>query len=195
MARLTATSYGVLGLLAMRPWSAYELTKEIRRSLSLCWPRAETRIYQEPKNLVRLGLISATQEATGRRSRTVYTITDTGRQALSEWLDEPSAPPVFESEGILRVVFAEHGTREALLNTLGQLERDARALQERTRQAAPQYLEKVGVTPERLAHLELAGRFVNDYLEVLATWALEAQAEASSWPHEWPDAAQESSST
>ena len=31
--RLPATSYAILGMLAVRPWSAYELTKQIRRSL------------------------------------------------------------------------------------------------------------------------------------------------------------------
>jgi hypothetical protein len=33
-------SYAVPGMLAVRPWSAYELTKQMRR-LAYCWPKAE----------------------------------------------------------------------------------------------------------------------------------------------------------
>src|SRR3954463_9946196 len=107
--KLTVTSYAILGLLALRPWSAYELTKQVRRSLHFCWPRAETRIYQEPKNLVEHGLVKDTTTVNGRRSRTEYAITAKGRKALRAWLGEPSAPLRLESEALLRVVFSAHG--------------------------------------------------------------------------------------
>src|SRR5207245_995140 len=81
MRKLTPTSYAILGLLALRPWSAYELTKQVRRSLHFCWPRAETRLYQEPKNLVEHGLVKATTTVNGRRPRTEYAITAKGRKA------------------------------------------------------------------------------------------------------------------
>jgi len=69
---LPTTSYAILGMLALRPWSAYELAQQTRRSLSLCWPTAESVLYHEPKRLVRLGLATAKRQATGRRTRTVY---------------------------------------------------------------------------------------------------------------------------
>src|SRR6266545_3467936 len=43
---LSTTSYAVLGMLAVRPWSAYELTKQMRRSLAYCWPKAERGLAQ-----------------------------------------------------------------------------------------------------------------------------------------------------
>ena len=110
MRKLTPTSYAILGLLALRPWSAYELTKQVRRSLHFCWPRAETRLYQEPKNLVEHGLVKATTTVHGRRSRTEYAITAKGRKALRAWLGQPSAPPRLESEALLRLFFADCGT-------------------------------------------------------------------------------------
>ena len=103
--KLTPTSYAILGLLGLRSWSAYELTKQGRRSLHFCWPRAETRIYQEPKNLVEHGLVKATSTANGRRARTEYAITAKGRRALRAWMGEPSAPPRLESEALLRLFF------------------------------------------------------------------------------------------
>src|SRR2546423_15584403 len=79
--KLTATSYAILGLLGLRPWSAYELTKQVRRSLHFCWPRAEPRPYQDPKNLVDHGLVKATTTVDGRRSRTEYALTAKDRNA------------------------------------------------------------------------------------------------------------------
>ena len=47
MKDLTSTSYAVLGLLAIRPASSYELAKQVARGLRFTWPRAEGRIYDE----------------------------------------------------------------------------------------------------------------------------------------------------
>ena len=53
---LTTTSYAILGLLAVRPWSTYELTRQMDRSLGRFWPRAESKLYEEPKKLAAQGL-------------------------------------------------------------------------------------------------------------------------------------------
>ncbi len=84
MARRTTTSYALLGLLHVRPWTTYELAKQVQRSLRWFWPRAERKLYDEPKALVADGLATAAKEFTGQRSRTVYRITDDGRAALAE---------------------------------------------------------------------------------------------------------------
>ena len=51
-AALTTTSYAVLALLALRPWTTYQLAKQMERSLGWIWPRAVSRLYEEPKKLV-----------------------------------------------------------------------------------------------------------------------------------------------
>src|SRR5688572_13685267 len=101
-AGLTTTSYAILGLLAIKPWTAYELTKQMERSLRHFWPRAESRVYEEPKRLARLGLARATAETVGQRPKTRYTITPKGRRALSAWLAEPGGDPQLECEGLLK---------------------------------------------------------------------------------------------
>ena len=75
------TSYAVLGMLAIRPWSAYELNKQLRRSLAYCWPKTQSVLYDEPKRLAALGWARPRREPAGRRTRTVYEITPAGRQA------------------------------------------------------------------------------------------------------------------
>ena len=68
-ADLTTTSYAILGMLAIKPWTTYELAKQMERSLKNFWPRAASRIYEEPKRLAALGLAKATADAVGKRSR------------------------------------------------------------------------------------------------------------------------------
>ena len=88
----TTTSYAILGLLAIRPWATYDLAKLMRRSLHFFWPRAESNLYAETKRLVDTGLAEAREEWNGDRKRTVYSITDRGRDALRDWLATPPAP-------------------------------------------------------------------------------------------------------
>lgn len=108
---LTTTSYAILGVLALRPWSAYDLTGYMRTSaVRTLWPRTESRLYAEPKNLVAHGLASAMKEYTGKRGRTVYSITAAGRRALADWLGEPAAPPQTEDEALLKVFLADFGS-------------------------------------------------------------------------------------
>ena len=182
MRKLTATSYAILGLLGVRSFSAYELTKQVRRSLHFCWPRAETRLYQEPKNLLEHQLVKATTTANGRRSRTEYAITAKGRKALRAWLGEPSAPPRLESEALLRLFFADHGTKEDLLATLAELEEQALALRRQAVEQGAEYLVGTAPFPERLHILALVGRFTLDHTALVVDWARWARAEVERWP-------------
>ena len=63
---LTTTSYAILGLLAVKPWTTYELAQQMRRALGQFWPRAESKLYEEPKKLVAHGLARATQADDGQ---------------------------------------------------------------------------------------------------------------------------------
>ena len=64
---LTATSYAVLGLLAVKPWSSYELTQQMDRSLGRVWPRAVSKLYEEPKKLASHGLARPATQQNGRQ--------------------------------------------------------------------------------------------------------------------------------
>src|ERR1043165_8575423 len=67
---VTTTSYAILGLLAVRSWSTYELTQQMDRSLGRFWPRAQSKLYEEPRKLVALGLaVGETEQAGGRGAR------------------------------------------------------------------------------------------------------------------------------
>ncbi len=123
--RRTTTTYAILGLLGVRSWTTYELAKQVQRSLKWFWPRAERKLYDEPKRLVADGLATATKETTGKRPRTVYGITEAGREELRRWLDEPPAPPTIEFEGLVKIFFAEAGSLDQLNATLDAIAAEA----------------------------------------------------------------------
>jgi PadR family transcriptional regulator AphA len=186
----TTTSYAVLGLLALRPWTSYELAKQVQRSLRWFWPRAERKLYDEPKRLAEEGLATAAREHTGRRGRTVYTITDAGRAALREWLGEPPAPPILEFEGMVKVFFADAGSKAQLLDALTRVEEQAaRRLAEIAELAATRPV----TFPER-AHLSAIGlRMHLEQEQATRHWARWARQQVLQWqdtadPGEWdPD--------
>ncbi len=184
---LTTTSYAILGLLAIRPWTTYELAQQMDRSLRHYWPRAASRIYEEPKRLVELDLARATKDKVGKRPRTLYSITAKGRTLLSSWLAEPGAGPSIEFEALLKVFFAEHGsTRDVLANIeairLWAEERNAENVA-----FAREYTEERGPFPERAAAITLTGKFVTDFADMVERWSSWAAEVARSWPDDPAD--------
>jgi PadR family transcriptional regulator AphA len=190
---LTTTSYALLSLLAVKPWSTYELTQQMDRSLGRMWPRATSKLYEEPKKLVEHGLARAKNEQTGARPRTVYSITAKGRRALAAWLREPGAGPVLEFEQLLKVSFAENGTKADALATLAAARAWAEERNTGNLEAGRAYEAGAGPFPARAAQLLLAGRFFTDFYRMVAEWADWASAQVEAWPddpHEAvPDAA------
>jgi len=185
---LTPTSYAILGLLAIKPWSTYELATQMDRTLSRFWPRARSKLYEEPKKLVAAGLAEATPGTHGRRPRTMYAITAAGRRALAGWLAAESSPPVFESELLLKTFYAENGTTADLAAGLTQLRAWVAELTATNVAVGSSYLRGEGQYADRLAILVLTGRFLDDYLEMLDRWAAWAGEIVADWPDRPADA-------
>lgn len=182
MPALTTTSYSVLALLALQPWTTYQLAKQMERSLGFIWPRAVSRLYEEPKKLVAAGLATSRPEATGRRRSTVYTITPAGRDALAGWLAEPGSGPVLECEALVKIAYADQGTRDGLLANLTALIDDTSAKLHFGDMIARQYLDGRGPFQERLPLSGLMWRFLWEYNVTVLRWARWARAEVEAWP-------------
>lgn len=174
----TTTSYALLGLLAVRDWTTYELAKQVKRSLNWFWPRAERKLYDEPKRLVEQGLAMATREQTGQRGKTVYRITAQGRAALEEWLSEPPAPRSIEFEGMVKVFFADAGTQDQLLATLDRIEDEATG---RLAELAEMAAARPVPFPQR-AHLSAIGlRLHYEQEKAVLRWARWARKQIRQW--------------
>jgi PadR family transcriptional regulator AphA len=179
---LTTTSFAILGLLSVQPWSTYELTRQMDRSLGRIWPRAQSKLYEEPKKLVGLGLAEASTEPVGRRPRTVYAITPAGRTALAGWLGEPGTGPTVEFEQLLKIFFADQGSRADALATLAAVHDWARERNADNVVAARDYAAGAGPFQHRAAQNLLVGAFLVEFYRMVAEWADWAGEQVQRWP-------------
>lgn len=189
---LTSTSYAILGVLALRPHSTYELANQTGLSLHYIWPRADSNLYAEPKRLVEGGYAEAREEWNGSRKRTVYSITEAGLAALRGWVAQPGAGPRFESEALLKMFFGEHGTVEDLRAHIDALHASALEGVEHFGEIAETYASGAGRYPDRFAVSAVVARLLAEQQHTLERWARWAKEAVSDWetteapaPVEW----------
>jgi PadR family transcriptional regulator AphA len=180
--RLTTSSYAVLALLDLKPWTGYELTHQAQRSLRYAWPKSERLLYSEPKKLVELGFATAHHEDSGGRTRNVYTITPEGRQALSEWKTTRTQPPRFEIEALLRLLFADHGSRVDLLRALDELDNDISEHHQAIVELMGSYLDGGHPFPQRTHLSVLFATFQIEMFKTIERWTEFARSEIDEWP-------------
>lgn len=180
--RLTTTSYAVLGLIAIKPFSTYELAAQMDRTFYRIWPRARSKLYEEPKKLVDHGLATPTKERVGMRGRTVYSITGDGRAALAEWLKVPGQGPSLEFEQILKIAFVENGTKDDALAQITAARAWAVEQNRENREVGRAYAQGEGMFPQRAAINLIAGAFLTDFYALVARWADWATEVVQDWP-------------
>lgn len=140
----SVTTYALLGMLATRPWTGYELTQQLRRSLHFVWPASEGHLYREQKRLIDLGWAEVEREQVGKRQRNLYTITADGHRALVSWLGTEPSSPRLEIEGLLRVFYGSHGSIGDMVSSLEATARMAGSLRGEMLGFVEEYLEKDG---------------------------------------------------
>ncbi len=204
MAAVSPATYALLGLLASRSWTGYELTQQARRSVRFVWPTSEAHLYREQTRLVDLGWASVEDEAVGGRTRKRYAITEDGRKALRSWLATPPQDVQFHIEGILRVFYADSGETADLAASLRATAQSAREMQGELARYAQEYLEPEGpmsmlesgvggpdqrlqfhgrpMFPERLHVVALAMEATARLLDTLGEFCEDTAREISSWP-------------
>jgi PadR family transcriptional regulator, regulatory protein AphA len=108
-------SYALLGMVALRgPSTPYQLERAVRRSIGHFWQVPRSHFYSAPERLAEQGLLAEQREETGRRRR-IYTITERGRLAVEEWLNEPTSTPMeVRDEGALKLFLGELASPEAV---------------------------------------------------------------------------------
>jgi DNA-binding PadR family transcriptional regulator len=103
---LSATGKVILGMLAARPRSGYEIKQLVDSSARFFWAASYGQIYPELKKLEKEGLITGDDSSRGARQSTTFKLTAAGKRAARDWIDGP--PRVFElrDEGLLELFFA-----------------------------------------------------------------------------------------
>lgn len=154
----------MLGLLAERDRSGYDLLKRAEGSVAHMWAPAKSQLYAVLPRLVDAGLARRrTVRQSGRPDKHVYRLTRAGRDAVRDWLE--TAPPKSFDELLLKVFFAELCSRDALLRQLedyAEVQRgflaEYEAIRPATRYGAMTLEHGLELMPLRLAWMERAKR-------------------------------------
>lgn len=187
MARRSSSSMVVLALLGIDRWTPYELVQHLKRSMiHHIWPRAESKVYEEPKRLVAAGHAKASVDR-GNSRRTRYTISAQGRRVLARWVAEPGTGVRFESEGALKVLFAENGTKEQLLATIDAMRGEALADVARVKGTLEFVLTDGPPYPGRIHQSVLVMDLVLRITTAVTEWADATEKRVAGWPDLTPD--------
>lgn len=184
MSELTTTAYALLGLLNRHTWSAYELTQFMRVSyLRAIWPRAESRLYEGPKQLVKHGYATATKEKVGKRTRTLYKITANGRKALQKWVQQPARDVVFEHEALLKLAYSDVHDIANLRNIIANISTTTQADVEAAMGGFNMILSELeqNETDKKFALGVLVNAFIFESLQARVRWVEFARSLAEGW--------------
>jgi PadR family transcriptional regulator AphA len=114
----SAVTWVVLGLVALRPRTGYDVKRVVDRSIRYFWAASYGQIYPELRRLEDEGWIAGEDNPRGGRSRRVYRITPTGEAALRGWLAGRETRIEMRDESLLRLFFADTLTAEDALELL-----------------------------------------------------------------------------
>lgn len=123
----TYLSYGVLAAIGEGGASTPELVDMLARG-QMFFTSSPSQVYAEPKRLLALGWVTAEKAAGRTRNRTVYRLTDTGREALREHLRQPAGFPRLQHAAARRLFAGDMITDAEILTSLQQLRTDIREL-------------------------------------------------------------------
>jgi DNA-binding PadR family transcriptional regulator len=111
----------LLALLAKEPAHGYELKLQLEQIFGQAYPTPNIgQIYVTLQRLARDGLVRSQDVVqTARPNKRVYELTDTGREAVANWLDKPSQGPRVRDDFFMKLALSQltdAADRLALIN-------------------------------------------------------------------------------
>lgn len=147
--------YLLLARLTLEPQSGYDLTQWIAKAAHHYWAADHSSIYPALAQLKRQGLVTfETQPSERGPKRKVYSITETGRQILLEWVSLPPTEAEVRDEQMVKALCYDlippiqaiaqlQLTREHYLEKLTWLNETLRSLQDENANSA--YAHHLGI--------------------------------------------------
>ena len=129
--------YFILNLLTQQPMSGYDVKRFLKRFSWLIGSPSFGSLYPALRALLNDDMV--TVEVIPREDkppRKIYSITETGREALQEWIRQPVAPDVPLKAFVMRLMVADNLPHAALVQQLQQRRSQIAAHQTDLRQTA-----------------------------------------------------------
>jgi DNA-binding PadR family transcriptional regulator len=106
MSKENTTLYAILGLLTHEDMSGYDIKKRIDSSINNFWCAGYGQIYPALKVLEKDGFVTKAAGANVKGpERIIYSITESGRKMLIDWLETSSEKEYVKYEILLKLFF------------------------------------------------------------------------------------------
>ena len=132
MARERKIDMVILGLLSHEDLTGYDIKKRIDGAISFFWKGSFGNIYPALKDMETQGLITKIDTSVGGREKTIYHITNSGRDALKDWLKEEQVSNELKYETLLKLFFGGAESREVSIHNIEvfeeQIQKDLKVL-------------------------------------------------------------------
>lgn len=103
MANSKKMDYVLLGLLSHEPLTGYEIKKRIDSTLYFFWRGSYGSIYPTLNLLEKEGKVVKKDSSSNKREKKSYYITECGKSALREWLQNPMEKDELRYETLLKL--------------------------------------------------------------------------------------------
>lgn len=176
---MMSLKHGLLGLLNYGRMTGYELDKAFKESLNFFWQAQTSQIYRELNAMEKLGwLTSEIVFQTDKPNKRQYSITDTGRLELENWLNEISLDSEFQIRSVFLMKLFFSGERNAeeniiVLKNYKKKCMDAMAALKETDNSIEHYRAGFGTNRQAL-YWGLTAAFGKSYVKMCFAWADDA---------------------
>ncbi len=165
----------VLGLLNHEPLTGYEIKKRIDTSLSFFWNASFGSIYPTLAKLEEENKVIKLDSDKQGREKIVYAITETGKNALKDWLQLPVQRDELHYETLLKLFFGDCvGVPKTLEHIVAFEEKTKKGLA--YLQGAVNILEKIKDTEPAHQYYLLTAKFGVKTFEAYLDWCAETKA-------------------
>jgi DNA-binding PadR family transcriptional regulator len=124
------TQYVILGLLHERALSGYEIKKIIDIQMKFFWQESYGQIYPVLNDLLNGGLIQEAfsgEHKPSERTKTLYKITDKGRDEIKKWFDAENEKETVRNELLLKLFLSTDDDRSAMRTHLIKMNEQSHA--------------------------------------------------------------------
>ena len=163
----------VLALIGDGGAAPHDLVDMMRRGGRLFYASAPSQLYAEPKRLADLGYVVA-RKAPGRtRERTLYALTELGRDALRAWLAEPAPFPRIQNEANVRLLAGDLVDDATIVASLTGMRGELDDLE----QLVTEGEAMMANVPHRARYLRLSFSLARRLIDAHREWLDEIEAE------------------
>lgn len=97
------TFYVILGILCIKPMSAYEIKKFVSDNVSFFWNESYGNIHKNLQELLMQKLVEVESSVSDGREKIVFRITDDGKDWVNSWIREYPQETVLRHELLMKM--------------------------------------------------------------------------------------------